>query len=156
MEQAYAQLWKSTIATTCQRSTCIDLGLGSTDSCNEKTRVFHCALNAIFALACQLAPASLLLNDRHGLSERFFLRSRDLLHIDVLDHGSLAMVQTLLIVTQYLQSTESPSRCWNSLGFACRLAQGLGLHVEDTLTVRAGREREIRRRIWHGCNIMDM
>lgn len=111
---------------------------------NSLTLVFH-----------RLAPPSLLLQDRHGHSERFFHRARELLHIDVLDHGSLSFVQTLLIITQYLQSTQSPSRCWNSLGFACRLGQGLGLHVEDSQTDQDPRQREIRRRIWHGCNIMD-
>jgi len=94
--------------------------------------------------------------DRHALSERFFTRCQDYLHIDILDQGSLALVQTLLIITQYLQSTHSPSRCWNSLGLACRIGQGLGLHVEDSAAKLDPTQVELRRRVWHGCNVMDM
>lgn len=51
MERAYSNLWESSSA---RRETgSIDLGLGSTPSCDERTRVFQCALNAIFALSCQ-------------------------------------------------------------------------------------------------------
>jgi hypothetical protein len=55
-----------------------------------------------------------------------------------------------------LHSTPFPSRCWNAVGMACRLAQGLGLHTESSRTSRPPLETEIRRRTWHGCVILDM
>lgn len=104
----------------------------------------------------RLAPPELLRQDRHVVSERFFARCQEYLYIDILDQGSFALVQTLLIIAQYLQSTQSPSRCWNSLGLACRIGQGLGLHVEEPNSQFDPSQVEMRRRVWHGCNIMDM
>ena len=51
LERAYLNLWASSNAR--REPGCIDLGLGSTYTCDESTRVFQCALNAIFALGCQ-------------------------------------------------------------------------------------------------------
>lgn len=133
-----------------------DLGLGSSGISDSRSTVFHCALNAIFALGCQLADAESSIQNRESLSETFFLRSKALLHVDILDHGSIAIVQTLLIVAQYLQSTSFPSRCWTALGLACRIGQGLGLHVEDCHIPREPHDFEIRRRVWYGCVILDM
>jgi hypothetical protein len=53
----------------------------------------------------------------------------------------------------FLQSTNRPNRCWNVVGMAIRIAQGLGLHVESTGGDLV--ERETRRRIWWGCVLMD-
>ncbi|RFU33077.1 hypothetical protein B7463_g3284, partial [Scytalidium lignicola] len=116
--------------------------------------VFHCALNAIFALGCQFSdlPSA----ERESLSETFFQRSKQLLYIDVLDEGSLALVQMLLIVAQFLQSTQFPNRCWNVVGLACRMAQGLGLYMDSTNESRPFLEVEMRRRTWYGCVTLDL
>lgn len=116
--------------------------------------VFHCALNAIFALGCQFAdlPSA----ERETLSETFFQRSKQLLHIDVLNEGSLALIQMLLIVAQFLQSTQFPNRCWNVVGLACKMAQGLGLYMDSTNDSRPFLEVEMRRRTWYGCVTLDL
>ncbi|KAH8804474.1 fungal-specific transcription factor domain-containing protein [Xylogone sp. PMI_703] len=116
--------------------------------------VFHCALNAIFALGCQFAdlPSA----ERENLSETFFQRSKQLLHIDVLNEGSLALIQMLLIIAQFLQSTQFPNRCWNVVGLACRMAQGLGLYMDSTNDSRPFLEVEMRRRAWYGCVTLDL
>jgi hypothetical protein len=154
---AYASLWASSDSSSSSSSnTTPDLGLGTAATADPASPVLHCALNAIFALSAQLAsPDELPLSDRQGLSERFSARAEALLHVDVLDHGSLALVQTLLVLAQYLQSTQFPTRCWNAVGLACRIGQGLGLHVEDPEARASGVEAEMRRRIWHGCHVMD-
>lgn len=155
--RAYEDLWKPIELQREQRETrdC-DLGLGTPGISDSQSTVYHCALNAIFALSCQLSGPEILQHDRDSLSQTFFLRCRSLLHVDILDHGSIALVQTLLIVAQYLQSTSFSSRCWTSLGLACRIGQGLGLHVETGGLHRDEREVELRRRVWYGCTVMDM
>lgn len=139
--RAYEDLWKPIGLQREQRETrdC-DLGLGTPGISDSQSTVFHCALNAIFALSCQLSGPEILQHDRDSLSQTFFLRCRSLLHVDILDHGSIALVQTLLIVAQYLQSTSFSSRCWTSHGLACRIGQGIGLHVETGGLQRDGRE----------------
>jgi hypothetical protein len=116
--------------------------------------VFFCALNSIFALGCQFSD--LQLAQREALSETFFQRSKQLLRIDILDEGSLALIQTLLIVAQYLQSTQFPNRCWNVVGLACRMAQGLGLHLDGVNENRSFLEVEMMRRTWYGCVTLDL
>lgn len=154
--QAYEDLWKPQGHIRVAPDSLVDHGLGSLGIADSRSAVFHCALNSIFALACQLYDTNMGGKDRHSLSDTFFLRSKKLLHIDIFNSGNLAFVQTLLVMTQYLQSTSFPSRCWNALGFACRIAQGLGLHVELPRSTRSDSEVETRRRTWHGCVIMDM
>ncbi|OBT65745.1 hypothetical protein VE03_03343 [Pseudogymnoascus sp. 23342-1-I1] len=152
---AYEDLWKPSHELRRGTGEC-DLGLGTLGVSDSQSAVYHCGLNAIFALSCQLSGPEILHHDRDSLSQTFFLRCKSLLHVDILDHGSIALVQILLIVAQYLQSTSFSSRCWTSLGLACRIGQGLGLHVETRGSRRDGREVELRRRVWHGCTIMDI
>ncbi|KAH8597630.1 fungal-specific transcription factor domain-containing protein [Bisporella sp. PMI_857] len=152
---AYENLWKSSNDIQ-QTTTDCDLGLGTPSVSDSRSTVFHCALNAIFALSCQLSGQEILQHGRESLSQTFFLRSKSLLHVDILDHGSIALVQTLLIITQFLQSSSSPGRCWNSLGLACRIAQGLGIHIEDRFIQREPCEIELRRRVWYGCVTLDI
>lgn len=153
IEDAYDRLWMPKNEAQKPYGN-VDLGLGSSEDSGCGSPVFHCALNIIFALSCQLAGPDLA-QSCQALSETFFLRSRRLLHVDVVDQGSIALVQTLLIVSQYLQCTSFPSSCWTALGLACRLAQDLGLYVEDPRTKRSPLELEMRRRIWYGCTTLD-
>jgi len=48
-----------------------------------------------------------------------------------------------------------PSQCWNIIGLACRMAQGIGLHMEKSPVQRARCELEVRRRVWCASMIMD-
>jgi hypothetical protein len=147
---AYNLLWGSDTQEVLQDSIA-RVGLGS-PGCSAS--VFYCALNAIFALGCQFSD--LRLAERENLSETFFRRSKQLLRIDILDEGSLALIQTLLIVAQFLQSTQFPNRCWNVVGLACRIAQGLGLHLDSGNDNKPFVEVEMRRRTWYGCVTLDL
>lgn len=95
--------------------------------------------------------------ERTKLSDLFADKARKLCRLDLFENGSLAMVQSLLLMAQYLQSTPFPSRCWNCTGMACRLAQGLGLHVESKGVHQrlTPLDVEMCRRVWHGCVILD-
>ncbi|KAA8911525.1 fungal-specific transcription factor domain-containing protein [Sphaerosporella brunnea] len=118
-------------------------------------RMFRCILNLIFAFGCQFS-SSIPSSRRDSSSDVFFKRSRLLLHVDILGSGSILLVQALLLMGQYLQSTKYPNRCWNVAGLAIRVAQGLGMHLDTTSANRKSVvEREVWRRTWHGCILLD-
>lgn len=152
--QAYEDLWKpSSDHHQCFRP---GLGLGASKESGPSSVIFHCALNAALALAMQFSD--LPLAEKERLSSACLAKSKDLLRLDLFDDGNIALVQTLLLLTQYFQSTNWPNKCWTSIGLACRLAQGLGLHVEENHSEQPCgiAESEIRRRVWHGCTTMDI
>ncbi|KAF7542453.1 hypothetical protein G7Z17_g11559 [Cylindrodendrum hubeiense] len=123
-------------------------------------RLFYCLLNIVFALGALFNPDINPL-DRDRLSRPFFERSKALLDFDLLAQGSLPLVQTLLLMGQYLQSTDMSSSCWNIVGLAIRVAQCIGLHHEPRGYCQGGRQKvdqletEMRRRAWTGCVFLD-
>lgn len=118
-------------------------------------RLFRCILNVVFAFGCQFS-SSITPSRRESSSDVFLKRARELLHFDLLDTGNLELVQALALMGQYLQSTKHPNRCWNVVGLAIRVAQGMGLHLECTSQNRPTvLEREMYRRAWHGCIVLD-
>ena len=155
-ESAYHRLWEPAASGTSlpREPSPVFVGLGSSPQTGPESLVFHCALNAIFALGCQFSDWSGLNAESTALT--FFLRSKSLLGIEFLESNTTGVVQALLIITLYLQSTPFPGRCWKSIGIACRLAQGMGLHIETRSTVRSSLETDMRRRIWQGCVVLDM
>jgi hypothetical protein len=84
---------------------------------------------------------------------------------DLLARGSIELVQTLLPMAQYLQSTEMSGLCWNTVGLAIRVVQSIGLHLgpdDPTHGYATGRKleddqvaMEMRRRVWGGCITLD-
>ncbi|EXJ80121.1 hypothetical protein A1O1_08263 [Capronia coronata CBS 617.96] len=119
----------------------------------EGDRLFVCLLNVIFALSCQLNGA--IEAERREASARvYFQRAKALL--DLWSSGSFQCVQVHLLLTQFFQSTNEPQQCWMMVGVAVRTAQSLGLHLpETTKQVSSPRRRELMRKIWHGCILMD-
>jgi hypothetical protein len=127
-----------------------DIGLGGS-KCTK--HIFFCALNAMFAIGCQFTDFSLA--EKENVSSVFFGRMKDLLN-DAFDGGSISHVQALLLAGHYLLCTQYPSRCWNIVGTACRMAVGLGLHSSKFSSPSCTLEAEIRRRVWYGCYQLDM
>ncbi|KAJ5102972.1 hypothetical protein N7532_003501 [Penicillium argentinense] len=152
-EQAYENLWGSSKWPKPQLPE-LNIGLGGSFDSGHQSIVFHCALNAIFGLSCHFSdiPAA----EREAAAYSFFLRSKRFVGLDLLDIGTIGVVQTLLIISLLLQSTPYPNRCWNAIGLACRVAQGLGLHETASQQSIKPLEQEVRHRTWHGCVIMDM
>jgi hypothetical protein len=156
-EAAYRSLWKHPSEPKRQRPSAslpTGLGLGCYPDGDANTISFHAALNAIFSLACHYSD--LPTAERLAASTTFFLKTKPFVNIDLLEANNLSVVQTLLLVALNLQGTPHPSRCWNASGVACRVAQGLGLHAEHHQDTRGPLEKEIRRRTWYGCIVMDM
>ncbi|KAK5049041.1 hypothetical protein LTR84_005463 [Exophiala bonariae] len=121
--------------------------------------LFHCRLNVVFALAAhfrsEIAPL-----DRRSMSETFFSRSEHLLPMELLDFANLEMVQSLVLMAQYLQSTDKPNYCWSIVGLAIRMAQAIGLHLDSPERVVAGKKYdqvdvEVRKRVWSSCILLD-
>ncbi|KAJ5383226.1 fungal specific transcription factor [Penicillium concentricum] len=151
-EAAYRNLWRA------EDESCpltdLRIGLGSSFESGSRSIVFHCALNLMFALGCHFADIAA--EEVEPAAHSFFLRAKGFIGLDFLDINTLGVVQTLLITALFLQSSPYPSRCWNSVGVACRVALGLGLHESDTLATLTPLESDIRWRTWHGCVMMDI
>jgi hypothetical protein len=114
-----------------------------------------CLLNILLALSSQLKE-DVKPNQRQANANVFFLRAREFLYNDFWEGGSIRTVQCLLLMGQYLQSTNDPQRCWMVVGLAVRLAQSLGLHLEETLSrLQSIREQELVKKVWGGCVLMD-
>ncbi len=129
-------------------------------------KLFYCTLNTVFALGCSFHP-QINAQDRAAMSEVYFKRAKRLMTFDILEHGSIQLVQVLLLLGQYLQSTDMVGSCWNIVGLAIRIAQGIGLHL-DCLQSSPGRDApegrvskmsqmqvEIKKRVWGGCVLLD-
>ena len=116
---------------------------------------FLCVLNAMFALCCQLSE-TILPEQREASADVFFERAKDLLDLDLWKDGSIQSIQCLLLMGQYLQSTNDPHRCWIVVGLAVRSAQAIGLHLPSTSAqFRSPKDRQLARKVWHGCVLMD-
>lgn len=124
--------------------------------------LFHCRLNLVFALAANFRSEITPL-DRKSMSESFFSRSEHLLTLDLLDFANLEMVQSLVLMAQYLQSTDKPNYCWSIVGLAIRMAQAIGLHLdtpERPERAATGKKYdqidfEVRKRVWASCILLD-
>ncbi|KAL7908481.1 aldehyde dehydrogenase family domain-containing protein [Trichoderma velutinum] len=160
-EERYRMIWYPQIGPRCHSTeghTSTPVGLYT----SMGDRLFYCMLNSVFALGALFSPR-MDYKDRDQLSRSFFERAKKLMDLDMLAAGSLALVQTLLLMGQYLQSTEMSSTCWNIVGLAVRVAQNIGLH-HDPKNCNQGccpaqafdqAETEMRRRAWAGCVLLD-
>ncbi|KAE8422336.1 fungal-specific transcription factor domain-containing protein [Aspergillus pseudocaelatus] len=153
-EVAYRNLWRAEDEPIITAPTALQIGLGSSAESGPKSIVFQCALNLIFALGCQFADIPP--QEAKAVANSFFLRAKRFIGLDFLDINTLGVVQTLLITGLFLQSSPYPSRCWHSVGNACRVAVVIGLHRSDILATLSPLESEIRKRTWHGCVMMDI
>ena len=117
-------------------------------------RLFHCKMNAMFALSCRMI---LKMPPKTGeeQSMSYFDRARRLLKFEVVAPPSLDTVQALLLVAQYCQSIGNHSGCWTVLGTAVCTAQTLGIRQEISQTLGGTQcQEEMFRRLWHGCLLL--
>ncbi|KAH6953982.1 fungal-specific transcription factor domain-containing protein [Ilyonectria sp. MPI-CAGE-AT-0026] len=116
--------------------------------------VMLATLNLVLAIGCRFTQC-VDLGSRALQADQLYQRARALVPIDCLDIVSLPIVQLLLLTAVHLQSTMYSSRCWNMVGLAMRVAQSLGLHLNQKSATRNQLEREMRRRIWYTCVTLD-
>ncbi|KAJ5122030.1 hypothetical protein N7448_003160 [Penicillium atrosanguineum] len=82
--------------------------------------------------------------------------ARSHLSLEILEVGSLTLVQSLSLISNYLQKRDRPNSSHNYLGLAVRMAYGLGLHKDHPNTEGNLLYREIRRRTWWCLFIYDV
>jgi hypothetical protein len=69
--------------------------------------------------------------------------------------GFITIVQYLLLMGQYLQGTQKSIQTWTIHGLAVKAAFQLGLHSSEASKRLSPLEREIRKRVWFGCIVLD-
>ncbi|KFG85393.1 hypothetical protein MANI_026129 [Metarhizium anisopliae] len=93
-----------------------------------------------------------------GLHEKYFLCALTLAPTTNLER-SLAQVSLLLARCFYLLVVCRTESCWTILGQAVRVAQSIGLHVEnddiDHTKLNHSLEIEERRRVWYSIYVLD-
>ncbi|KAL2417767.1 Sorbicillinoid biosynthetic cluster transcription factor 2 [Exophiala dermatitidis] len=124
--------------------------------CDE--RIFVSTLNVIFALSTQLQESSSP-HQRNEASKTFFQRAWSLLGPDAIVWGpaSVELVQCLLLLARYLECTRNLHQTWMTIGSALRIAQSLGLDIQDKLpsTDPLNPDSRLRRRVWNYCAWLD-
>ncbi|KAF2098066.1 hypothetical protein NA57DRAFT_57231 [Rhizodiscina lignyota] len=79
----------------------------------------------------------------------YFHAARSRFSVEVLESGTLELVQACLLMGNYLQKTDRPNTGWNFTGIAYRMAVGLGLHRELTSSIPTDAfARERRRQVF--------
>lgn len=125
------------------------------ESSEYDENMLMCTFNTIFALSCQLSD-SIEPRERRASADVFFSRAKELLQFNLWNSGSAELIQCLLLMGQYLQSTDSAHQCWIVIGLAVRNAQSLGLHLPSTISrFESLQEQRLARIIWYGCVLMD-
>lgn len=139
----YSQLWLPTEL------------LGFTTHNKVQDVVFYSMLNIVLAIGCQRNEA-LTVPEREDLAGEFYKRSVKLVSVDALDTSSLQIVQLLILRGFYLLCTPHADRCWVTVGVALRIAQAIGLQsAKPTAASTQQLNREMRRRVWYNCFLLD-
>ena len=126
-----------------------------------ESRRFHILLNAIFALGSHGKSSE---TPQMQQGDLFWSRCKELfeLDFDMLNRPRLLLVQAILYMAIYLQSTtELTGACWSLVGIAIRMSQAMGLHSGHTFKLERGQNCHIEPRLlirwktWAGCILMD-
>lgn len=89
--------------------------VGSTSSL--PTNLFLCILNPFFAVSAELSSAPDT-ETRKVASESYCARARHLSRYNVLEKETIESLQALMLMAQYLQSTNNLSRSWKIIEIA--------------------------------------
>uniref|UniRef100_A0A0B7JQX4 Xylanolytic transcriptional activator regulatory domain-containing protein n=1 Tax=Bionectria ochroleuca TaxID=29856 RepID=A0A0B7JQX4_BIOOC len=68
---------------------------------------------------------------------------------------AMAILQYLLLTSQYLQGTQRSVQTWTTHGLAVKAALSIGLHSRDVMARFTPIEQEMRKRTWFGCVLLD-
>ena len=116
----------------------------------SRSATFHATVNIVCALGCLLGmDESGTINASRATI--FYERTRNLAPLDSFDHPTLADVQLLLLVVQYLTFTVYINRAHQTLAITIRIAQGLGLDRDAYTNTQDEVEHETVRRVWYLC-----
>lgn len=110
-------------------------------------QVLLLVLAAIGALTTSSQP--------HDIDIALFEAAKTILLMDMIDTGSLLLVQALALISQYLQKRNKPQSAYNFIGLAKRMAMGIDLHKELSTSENSPFEMEMRRTIWYCLYVFD-
>jgi hypothetical protein len=113
-------------------------------------------LNLVFAHGCEFCD-SVQGKESVSMASRFVNNARRIVFARVFTQGSLELVQALLLMCHYLQSTLELDECWSLVGLMIRTSIGLGLHFNSSPSSEnlTSVQWEMRKRIWWGCYVID-
>jgi hypothetical protein len=115
---------------------------------------FHAVLNIVFALG-SLNNSSIEPHLKLRTADTFYQRVRKLMPLDALDVPSFEAVQCLILATIYLTYTKYSYRCSNTLALATRTTLALGQIMRVDQTMDSQLNREMYRRAWHHCLLLE-
>lgn len=92
----------------------------------------------------------------NSLDLDLFNHIKGLLSFDLLEIGSLALVQALTLISNYQQKRDKPNSAYSYSGLATRMAMALGLHKDFQGWKISPLSMEIRRRVWWTLSIFDI
>lgn len=125
------------------------------ENISESRPVSIALLYMVFAHGAEFCK-SLSETEAGRMAADFVDKAKRIVFAHMFRQESLELVQSLLLMCQYLQSTLELNQCWSLVGLMTRTAISLGLHfnppASDTLTTI---EREVRKRVWFGCFMID-
>lgn len=85
----------------------------------------------------------------------FYREASKCLSWDILQRGTLFLVQAFALLANYLQKRNRPNSGFTLLGIAMNMAQGVGLHREFVGPAVSIFTMELRRRVWWTMFILD-
>lgn len=119
-------------------------------------RTWLALLNIILAMATRANAAQTNTHSRAvDDAEAFYRRAKKLCKTQMLNGLTLETVQYLLLSTQYLQGTQHAVQTWTTHGLAVKTALSIGLHSKAASAKFPVVEREMRKRTWYGCIVLD-
>ncbi len=118
------------------------------------TGVWVATLNMMFAIGAfyQFEKEAPTLD---GVQHAIFLAKSRILASDMFSLGTEETLQYDLLACFYLLLTNRISRCWNILGLARRIAQGLGFHIEPSPVSYTAFQIQMRKRIWYSLYVLE-
>ncbi|KAI9925245.1 hypothetical protein MW887_006168 [Aspergillus wentii] len=126
------------------------------DNSTKVRRTWLGLLNMVLAMATiTTVPGDTQASARIKESDIFYQRALNLCGNEILRGTSVEYVQYLLLMGQYLQSTQKSVQAWTVHGLAAKAALQLGLHSREASKAFDALERETRKRTWYGCVILD-
>ncbi|KAI8415866.1 hypothetical protein FOFC_05493 [Fusarium oxysporum] len=123
-------------------------------NCAEPT-VWLAIVNLVFAYGYEFCAGQQ--ESFSVLAAPFADRAKAMVLSHVFTSTSIELVQALLLLCHYLQSTLQLNECWNLVGLMIRGAVSIGLHLNPVITdgETSMVEKEERKRAWWGCFVLD-
>ena len=115
---------------------------------------WYALLNMIFASGCEFCDA-ISETELMECIAPFVARSRQIIMSHAFKSRSLELVQALLLMCHYLQGTMELNECWTLAGLMIRSAVTSGLHLSPERLSLSILDKEVRKRVWWGCFILD-